>query len=413
MKKLVLIICSIATSLSSFSQAKFYSNNGIEEVKELSCGMSDVKVTVPIPEEIGNHELVEITIDYYADDESHETDFKHGKEFKTSYLKTKKTIDMWITKNSEPTEDFCAWYPFSGRDCFKLDAPCKADYRNFKTSDLTVRIFGKDVDGYKWVDNKKVPTYKFTKLKSHKIKMNYGEAESKIVSDNKHFEIQKFSANGFSTGITSAEYGNGGDWITAAYSSDHDADDDESNTVIFQIYSLLDGASNAQEADFGGMGGGSAKTSGSNSLEDLKKSVLIKFIRMANTKSTRYLKNMNPSLSWGSFGTVSEELTSDKFKYETKNPSTKFYNKKLNLVAAGLKREKGKIGDLECDILTIEVKDFARRAAAEAKPKMLTLFVGKSDGKIIAGSYFKAGNNPISADEQKFIDHMVSTVKVK
>jgi hypothetical protein len=84
----------------------------------------------------------------------------------------------------------------------------------------------------------------------------------------------------------------------------------------------------------------------------------------------------------------------------------------------------GKVGNLDCDILDIQVynKD---QVFTEGDPEMkkvkpsekenskrLLLFIGEKDDQVIYCWIFKGGSDPLTEEEQKFWDHMITSIEV-
>ena len=210
-----------------WAKAKFYSDNGSREVTELKVGMSDIKVVVPIPDEIGNHELVEIGIDYIVDGKLQDGNFRYVKEYKTSYLSNKEEVSLWIKAPGKSEGDFCI---LGSEYCFGIEDPLNYDNREFISSKVEVRVLGKDVDGYKWKGNKQVPTYKFSTLSSNYINMNYGELDASFESEDGKLRAKRFN------GEQKIEMISAEDKLSVFYSSIGDATKEgqaRSNSVAF------------------------------------------------------------------------------------------------------------------------------------------------------------------------------------
>lgn len=178
---------------SYLGQAKWTLND--KQVTELSGDIKSLKVKVNIPKEILNHELVQICIDYTPDDNSREPDFSYCKEFKIEYLKSMDAVELIIVKDGGESPDFKAWNGYVRKHFyFNITGLKDSGLRTFENADLSVRIYGKDVSGYVWEDDKHIPTYKFENLKGYKIKWNLGAVSNSIASGNKLFEIKKFNS---------------------------------------------------------------------------------------------------------------------------------------------------------------------------------------------------------------------------
>lgn len=435
MKTLGLFICSAMACLHSYGQARFYTNNGTKEVTSLKVGMTDIKVVVPVPEQVGNHELVEVAIDYIVNGAYNAGDFSYFKEFKSSYLKGKKEVALWIKAPGKVDGDFCSQrYGFG---CYKIEDDLNFTNRDYTSSNIEVRVIGKDVASYKWENGQEVPVYKYQKIKAHTIVMNYGEIESAIYSDKKDIKIQRF------LGKQKVSISKGSNLIRVAYSSQGNVDDDRSvaaNAVVFNAYFMEDGQEAAPSGDM--FGGGEPATQEGSTAETLKKSVAYAFLYGSNAyDAERYVDGISPAFPLGYYATeeddayffepfamsAKQQKGGGKMKSVMGSSPQKLKQGYKDLLAEGLKSlnwQKGKIGNFDCEILDVQVytqsqvyedgdpKTLKLTEGEKGKTKRLLLYVGQKDGIIYYGSIFKAGRESITEEEQKFWDHMLRTFEI-
>lgn len=435
MKKLLLFICTVSTCLLSYGQAKFYTSNGTREVTSLEVGMSDIKVTVPVPDQVANHTLVEIAIDYIANGEFQAGNFSYFKEYKSSYLSSQKEVSLWIKAPGKPDGDFCSQrYGFG---CYKIEDDLNFTNRDYTSSTIEIRVIGKDVESWKWENDKQVPVYKYQTLTSSKIKMNYGEVEQAIYSDEKNIKLERF------IGQNKVSISKGGRTMRMLYSSLGDVDTDneaKANSVVFEVNTMEEGESVPSDGDMFG-GGEPAQSEGSTS-ETLKKSVGYTFLFNSNSyDAERYIDGVSPVLAWGHYASSEDDAHFyEPFSLAAKQQgggskltklmgsnTQKIKQNYQNLLEEGLKGlswEKGKVGNFDCEVLDVQVYTTEQvyeegdpemkkvKASEQGKTKRLLLFVGEQDGLVYYGHLFKAGRSALTAEEQKFWDHMLSTFEV-
>ena len=434
MKKVSLLFGGLLVCLQGFTQARFYTDNGTKEVTSLKVGMSDIKVTVPVPEEVGNHELVEVAIDYIVNDEYQAGNFSYFKEFKSSYLAGKKEVTLWIKAPGQPDGDFCSQrYSFG---CYKIEGDLDYTNRDYTASVVEIRVIGKDVESYKWENSKEVPVYKYLRLSSHKIPMSYGDIETAIYSEGKDIKIERF------LGSQRVSMSEGSNVMQASYSSEGSVDDDRSvaaKAVVFNAYFMEDGQDAAPSGDM--FGGGEPAAQEGSTVETLKKSVGYAFFYGSNSyDAERYVDGISPAFPLGyyaneeddayfveSFAMSGQSQKGGKLKSALGSSPQKLKQSYLDLLEESLKGltwEKGKIGNFDCEILDVQVytksqvheegdpETLVLNSGEAGKTKRLLLFIGEKDGIVYHGSLFKAGTSPISDEEQKFWDHMVSTFEI-
>lgn len=434
MKQLALLFGGLLICLQGLTQARFYTGNGTTEVTSLKVGMSDIKVTVPVPEMVGNHELVEVAIDYIVNNEYQAANFAYFKEFKSGFLGGKKEVSLWIKAPGQPDGDFCS--SRYGFGCYKIEGPLGYTNRDYTSSIVEIRVIGKDVESYKWENSREVPVYKYQKLSSHTIPMSYGEVESAIYSEKKDIKITRF------TGSQRVSISEGSNVMQVAYSSQGSVDDDRTiaaNAVVFNAYFMEEGEEAAAGGDM--FGGGEPAPQEGSTLETLKKSVGYAFLYGSNSyDAERYVDAVSPMFPLGYYATEEDDAyfyepfamsgqsqKGGKLKSMVGGSPQKLKQGYQNLLEEGLKElpwTKGRIGNFDCEILDVQVYTKSQ-VSEEGDPqlkklnngeagntKRLLLYVGEKNGIVYHGSIFKAGRTPITEEEQKFWDHMVSTFEV-
>lgn len=421
MKKITLLLSTLTISWLGFSQAKFYTNNGKQEVTELKVGMSDIKVVIPVPEMATGHDLVNFAIDYIVNDTYEGGGFVYYKEYKGSSLTGKKEISFWIKSPDSESSDFCLKYDGA---CFEIDRDDTWQGRDYNKSIIDIRVVGKDVDSYKWENGEQRPVYRNSRLASYKINMTYSPISMDFYSQNEAFKIQKFSDGKNFAKLLAA---NADDGLSAVFSSKGNTDEEieaANNAVVFEAMMIDEESNTNDEMDM--MGGGGSQSAPELSISSIKNSLGIVLMHTAAPGSERYVQRPNAAVNWGTVYNSEEEHIYELLhtKIQLKAQKAKDYSNLANEINSSLNWEKGKIGNLDGEFVTLHVyaigqcsEDpktgvFKPKASQVGKTKKLLIFVGEKNGQFVVGSIFKAGNEPLTADEEKFKTHCLNSFEV-
>jgi hypothetical protein len=442
MKKIAILTVGFGLIAGSiFGQSKFYTNGGKTLVTELKAGMSDVKVVLPVPAEFSNHDLIEVAIDYVVGDKSKPTKFNYNKVYKIEYLKGKKQISLWVKSPGSKTGDFCV-----PNSCFDMDYPVTLNNRNYTTGTILVRFFGKDVSGYKWVGNKKVPTYKYSNpLSEHKIKMNYGPMIKTIQTEKGMFKGHKFFGEEL---ISEVRVEQGSESISSMFASkrkkSHDNYLELDNPVYFNI------------KDVTGLGVNDMTIS----MDYIKTGVILSLLHGANPGSSSYIKGIKGSYHSG-FNSdaiympmvmvpektdkeIAEEKKNEKTqdmramfgkpytaqstlpktnRTSAKNDKGKAYQDQVQKEGVKLNWVSDKVAGIDVQMLKLKVYNeeqldepdgyYVLKSGEEAKSKFLWYFIGEKNGKIFAGSIFRFDPQATTTEETEFINKMMTTYEVR
>jgi hypothetical protein len=442
MKKIAILIVGLGLLTSPmFGQAKFYTNGGKVLVTELNPGMSDVKVVLPVPAEFSNHDLIEVAIDYFADDKSRSTSFNYNKVYKIDYLKGKQTISLWIKSPGSKSGDFCL-----PNGCFEMDYPSTQKNRNYTAGTISVRFFGKDVSGYEWVKDKRVPTYKYSNpLSKHNIKMTYGPIIKTNQTEKGMFKGHKyFGKEAISTMVVEE----GGEEMISVFSSKRKEGRDKAlrfdNPIYFHI------------KDVTGLGVNDMTIN----MDYVKTGIILSLFHGANPGSSTYIKGIkgsyysryNNSAIYLPMIMVPEktdkEIAAEKKAEKTKDMRAMFgksytaqstlpkanrtsarndkgqaYQAHVQKEGAALVWVPGVVGGVTVEMAKLKVyteSQFDRpdgyyvlKPGEEAKSKFLWYFIGEKNGKIFAGSIFRFDPQDSSAEEDEFVKKMMTTYEIK
>jgi hypothetical protein len=409
-KKITLIVCALATTFVSFSQAKFFSNG--KQVTELKCDMPDIKVTLPVPPEVSNHDAIELNIDFIPDNNAYlKPRFENKKNYKVEFLKTQKEITIWIKSPKAKSGDLC----ISGTNCFQIDELCNATYRNFSSGIISVRFYGKDITGYEWQGGQKVPTYKYSEaLSKNDIKMNYGDIIMKVSSKNNTFTGTKFIGPEFVSFVTPQfEY----DFIESSYSSKQTKDYRSAPVFENPIRAHFTVVDNKKDPSV------------TVTKDYIKHTYLLQLLKNANKYSdldnpkfdlessvVRYDNNYASHPICENFQLTSKKKISDGVGQRKADKAA--LEKHLKNQEETMVWEKIKFSGLDFEILKLKAfspGDILNKGGGiwgikpDAKPRLYYFLIGEKNGKVIAGTIFQEEAKDLTADEQQFIDHTLKT----
>lgn len=402
--KILSLIALIFLANTSFSQIKFYTDNGAEETKAIDCFVEDLKLAVTIPEQAKNHEA--IVIQYESSPEVGErwNDYYWKKEFSEKFLQGKSKLEFWLKKPGVKTGEFCR-----GDDCNQLFIAKNYYDRNYVTQPLRVQIYGKDFSKMVWENGDQVKKYKFTLIESADLAVDYGPIMITVPSKDNLFQLDKFKlANGYAELFKNTDE----NYMTSElYREGKDG-------VNFIVTEIKVGESSEETFDMSG-GGGSSSSSSAGPVEDIKMGIERALFLTVNERTKRYIPK--PTTNYVN-NLISQSVFQPMLKSKGSVSSYSKEAKRFNKRADYMTWKTGKFGNFDGQILEIPVykmsqvkmKDKAYRLKEEEKGKTQTLkvFIGESDGKVFVATLTALGTEKLDDEEINFWNHIEKTFKL-
>lgn len=180
----------------SFAQLSFYTQNGSQKITEGQCGMTDLKLTVPIPSNALNYEKMQVEVKV-APNAEYQSLAVYYVTIPKGNLNGKKSIDLWMKKDGQPSDFLMGGQSRSDI----IDWPCDKKDRSEQFWKLSFKVLGMEVTGYEWQNDingnaVKVPLYNYVLLKNYPnaFTMDYGKVEEGYLSASGKFMVKRFPA---------------------------------------------------------------------------------------------------------------------------------------------------------------------------------------------------------------------------
>lgn len=205
--KILISFLTLVLSFQAYTQFKVTNADGKVITKQISEGEKAIKLTLPVPSESGNHELIQyvIALQSKSDNKAENralwdlASFQFYKDYKADFLKGKSTVELWAFK-ADKTSDFTyTSYP-NVTHYFDPTILPSISKRTEQYYDLVIEIYGKDVSGYEHRDDGygniiSDPQYKFEKLGTYKIGFDGGKPAESIAATFGTFSVPKLDLN--------------------------------------------------------------------------------------------------------------------------------------------------------------------------------------------------------------------------
>ncbi|MEO9531973.1 MAG: hypothetical protein ABJG68_07400 [Crocinitomicaceae bacterium] len=414
---------------SSFGQLKV-TNEG-KEIKEISCEMNDLKMTMPVPTNFSSYDKIKITIGQYLPDGGLLYQYIYDTEFNASYFEGKSQIKLMLLNPEGKSDLWKGWYLY-----YNLSDACFDGNREFTDLENIISIWGGKHNGWEFKDGEQVKKYSYDKLKTYSINHKIGPVTNNFYGPRQYYVIDKFKK---------------GESVVDNY--------DEDQYVVFNT-EVNDGSGN----DVMDMGGPAPKaktgtvylvskafTSEESSVEKIKKGLEFLLIRQANPNFTvngtdiPFDHNSNfrkehffPAVIGGAKKDESKEksnsgglgklkkLTGGMISGGNSGPSKDEVRADIEKMVANsgdyFNWETKVMDGVYMQYLELEVyekdqmKSYdsgAKYVKAEEKEnsKLLRFYIGEKNGKIVAISIFKSKVAGLTANEKEFIENFDSTFK--
>jgi hypothetical protein len=173
--KFILVTISMLFTASLFSQVTLKSNGKV--VKELSCDMTNVDMTLTIPVEAQNYDKLLVLVERFPSEEYNEIslDYKWSNYGSKGYNQVYQKAEV-LSKSSltfkladEENDGLSNWE----RE-YKLSDFCDDKFRYYENVYYRIRYSGATHAGWKWENEKQVKTYEWTVIKYDYFKLTVG-----------------------------------------------------------------------------------------------------------------------------------------------------------------------------------------------------------------------------------------------
>ena len=401
--KILSLIAFILFANTSFSQIKFYTDNGANETKAIDDSIEDLKLVVTIPEEAKNHQEISIQYQSCPDDGERWNDYYWRKDLSQGFLRGKTKLEYWLKKPGEKTGDFC-----KEEDCNKIFRYKTDSRRNYVSQPIRVKIYGKDFSKMIWENGEQKKKYQYTLIESADLVIDYGPILSAVMSEDNMFQLEKFQGT---DGFAEVFSNSGEIYMTSDLLRD-------GGGVSFVFTEVEVGESSEAAIDMSG-GGGSSASASSDPIEDIKMGIERTLFLVVNERTKRYIPK--PATNYGN-SLISQSVFQPMLKSKGSVSSYSKEAKRFNKRAEYMAWKTGKFGNFDGQVLEIPVykmsqvkmKDKAYRLKEEEKGKTQTLkvFIGESDGKVFVATLTALGTEKLDDEENKFWNHIETTFKL-
>lgn len=174
--KIKLITTCLLFSASLFSQITLKNNGKV--VKELTCDMTKVDLTLTLPKEAQNYERFEILIERYRSEDydkislDYEWTSYRNKGFYKNYSSADikgKSIMNYTLLDGEKSDFSYGWH-----NKFNLSDVCDDKFRDYENVYHKITYFGATHTGWKWENDKQVKTYEWSVISHDYFKLKIG-----------------------------------------------------------------------------------------------------------------------------------------------------------------------------------------------------------------------------------------------
>lgn len=178
--KFILLTSTMLFTASLFSQVTLKSNGKV--VKELSCDMTNVDMTVTIPKEAQNYEKFGIYIERFGTDNYDKVSLDYEwtnyvrKGFHKGYQKAEiqgKSTLTYKLVDGEKSDFSYGW-----NSTYRLSDVCDDKFRDYENVYHRITYSGATHTGWKWENDKQVKTYEWTTIKYDYFKLTIGPVDS-------------------------------------------------------------------------------------------------------------------------------------------------------------------------------------------------------------------------------------------
>lgn len=185
MKKLLLSVLTCATSLSIFGQLEITADG--KKVQELECGMKEVKLAFPIPENYKGYDKINIIVEQYAPEIGDGT-ISNGyyMEKSATFFDGKSSYEITLLK-ADGYSDLSRGWNF----LYSLDAVCFDPMRTYTYLDNKLSIRGAKHNGWEYHNGEQIKTYAYETIKTYHFKHNIGPVEDFYYGASQKFTFDK------------------------------------------------------------------------------------------------------------------------------------------------------------------------------------------------------------------------------
>lgn len=424
--KAILLLLFIFVSQLGRTQAVFKDKDGQVKKDEIVQSEKDLKVSVPVPSDYKNHDLILVNISLESKTGNTAenkalfplSNAQYYKDLKPAYLEGKESVELWAFKSDQTSDFSYISYP-NQTNYFNLDRVAGISQRTEQKYDLVVRVYGKDISEYEYKDDGwgnmvKEPVYSYHLISTYKITYDAGKPSDQITSDNHTFSFPKVDQNIVDLWVSYVDL--------SENSTRHSYQINPKDQIILKSTS---GADNYFYIK--GISVPTAKVS----LTDLKDKIAENLVRDANSyynynslfheDDLIYLENLCATYDTGKDGNEEEGLKGkfNKFKAELSDQKVteEDIQAKLAYAREYLKWEPANFGGVSCEKLSLQIytrKELVGNSNARVyevdpnkkdKTRSFDLYIGQKGDHVYMFCMYKFGEqSELNKDEAKLKD---------
>ncbi len=382
----------------SFSQLTFTSEG--KTVTSGSCETKDLKVDIPVTQEMMQYDLVRVWVKNAISSEE-SSSAVYIVDLRKDYYSTQKSLTLWLKRqngNSSFSKD-----GYNQSDI--ISWPCNYKERSDQFWTLSFGVMGLKISGYRWENSRKIEQYNSTTLVRYPdaFKMDYGPVDNDYVSYTGKFSFMRVP-DADNKVHEKMPILFAGDKAYKQMVYQYGANDDNNDYIMFGVRLL---------------------SASEYTIEQVQNDLINALKKYANQFSPADLRKLEaPREQWVN-GTFHIQSFYPGFVLRPGKSGNKEFDKKAKeLKKQPIKWIDKKVGNLDCKYLELDVYfegEFWKNSSLQAyvkkeyqgKTRKLVLFVGSKNDDIFVGAMIKDGKDPVlSAKEKKFWDDALNSFKV-